>query len=35
MCVLDIYDAALDRYEIELAAWEARQQSGSGDYPVP
>ncbi len=26
MCVLDIYDAALARYETELAAWEARQR---------
>lgn len=24
-CVLDVYDAALERYEAELAAWQARQ----------
>ncbi|MEO6154592.1 MAG: oxidoreductase-like domain-containing protein [Thermomonas sp.] len=25
MCVLDIYDTALERYEAELVIWEARQ----------
>ena len=26
MCVLDIYDMALERYAAELAAWEARRR---------
>jgi hypothetical protein len=26
-CVFDLYDAALERYEVELAAWHARQSA--------
>jgi len=30
-CVFDLYDAAMERYWIALAAWEARQASGRRD----
>lgn len=28
-CILDIYDAALERYESELAAWRQRHTAGN------
>ena len=33
-CVFDLYEEALDRYEADLRAWEARHPSLAGGHDV-
>jgi hypothetical protein len=33
-CIVDLYQDALDRYEVALAAWQARQ-AGAAAPPLP
>ncbi|MDR3385970.1 MAG: oxidoreductase-like domain-containing protein [Rudaea sp.] len=34
-CVLDLYDAAIERYEAELEAWRARQSQSGANREIP
>jgi hypothetical protein len=34
-CVFELYEEALERYEIALAAWEARHASAKGKKRTP